>query len=171
MTQRQLRLVPLEHQREPETAAMATTPTRAAPPAAKTARQRVFEHWVFMFGKNPKRCALGPVRQKVIDRALALYGGDEEMAMLAIEGAASSEWHAGGNEDGRVYDDIELFLRDEAHIERFAAMGEQLRERAAAAQARESAVPLAAVPDAAAAHAAREKVRQMAAASSRRRLG
>lgn len=94
---------------------------------AKAPAVRVFEHWVFMLGKNPKRCALGPKRRKVIEAALALY--DEETLRLAIDGCAASEWHAGSNDRGTAYDDIELILRDEAHIERFAQAGERLRER------------------------------------------
>ena len=92
--------------------------------------ERVFDHWVFMTGRNPARCVLGPMRRKVIERALALYGGDDEVPMLAVEGGASSAWHAGENDDGRAHDDVEFFLRNEVNIERFAAMGEALRARA-----------------------------------------
>lgn len=35
--------------------------------------ERIFEHWVFMMGKKPQRCALGPSRRKVVAAALALY--------------------------------------------------------------------------------------------------
>ena len=51
-----------------------------APARERTATERVFDHWVYMLGKNPRRCALGPARRKVIDRALGLY--DEETLLL-----------------------------------------------------------------------------------------
>lgn len=91
--------------------------------------ERLFEHWVFMMGKNPKRCALGPARRKLIVQALALY--DEETLELAIEGCATSAWHAGENDRGKEFNDIELIFRNEAKVERFAEDGEKLRERAA----------------------------------------
>jgi len=119
---------------------MHTQPTRAghsqirsaarqtAAGAEKSAAiQRVFAHWVFMMGKKPKRCALGPSRLKVITQALALY--DEETVCLAIEGCAASAWHQGSNDRETAYHDLELILRDEAHIERFADEGEALRNR------------------------------------------
>jgi hypothetical protein len=42
--------------------------------------------------------------------------------MDAISGCAMSDWHMGDNPRGKKYDDIELILRDSAHIERFATM-------------------------------------------------
>ncbi len=129
--------------------------------AADPVRQ-VFEHWVFMLGKNPKRCALGPQRRRVIERALQFY--DEETLRLAIEGCAASAWHGGENDRGTEYNDIELILRNEAHVERFAEMGERLRRRAEAAQRRQQAEPAAApAEDAAAAAASRERLRALAA--------
>lgn len=88
----------------------------------------MFSHWMLMLGKNRARCALGPSRRRAIERALALY--DVETLLLAVEGCASSAWHAGANDRARPFDDLELILRDEAHIERFAADGEAVRERA-----------------------------------------
>jgi hypothetical protein len=112
-----------------------------APPQKRSADavERLFEHWVFMFGKNPRRCALGRVRRKVITEALALY--DEETLEMAIEGCASSAWHAGENDRGKEFNDIELIFRNEAKVERFAEDGEQLRARAAE-EARPKAVVL-----------------------------
>lgn len=103
---------------------------REAPKEAADPVQRLFDHWVFMLGKNPKRCALGPTRRKVIAAALALY--DEETLELAIEGCAASAFHAGENDRGKAYDDLELIFRNEAKVETFAADGEKLRDRAAA---------------------------------------
>ena len=88
---------------------------------------RVFRHWVLMMGKSAGRCALGPTRRRVIERALGLY--DEETLLLAIEGCAASAWHAGQNDRGKAFNDLELILRDEKHIEGFASDGEELRLR------------------------------------------
>lgn len=154
MVQRVLRVVP--------THASAIEPL--APPAPhKSAAEQVFDHWVFMFGRNPRRCAFGPGRRKAVERALGLY--DLETLMLAIEGCAASAWHAGDNDRNRPFDDLELILRDEPHIERFAADGERLRERAdaAAREADTAADQLAAEPvDPAQLAAQRERLRRLA---------
>lgn len=138
------------------------TDEQSAP--ARDEVRRVFDHWVFMLGKNPKRVALGPDRRKVIVRALQLY--EVEVLEMAIEGVASSEWHAGENDRGLPYQDIGLILRDEAHIERFSAMGEALRIKVASAAARERAqvsAPVPVVVDPAAAEAQRQRLREFAA--------
>lgn len=124
--------------------------------------RRLFDHWVFMLGKNPKRVALGPERRKVITRALQLY--DVDVLEMAIEGCAASEWHAGENDRGASYQDIELILRNEAHVERFAALGERLRIRVANDAARARAQASAPVPphDAAAAEEHRQRMFAMA---------
>ena len=114
-----------------------TPPARArvALSNASAAVVRVYEHWVDMLGKNPRRCALGPTRRKVIARALELY--DEDTILLAVEGCATDPWHLGDNDRGTEYTDLEMILRDEAHIERFAAKGEAVRERAEREHARQ----------------------------------
>lgn len=136
----------------------------------RTAVERVFDHWVFMLGKHPRRTALGPTRRRSIERALALY--DEETLLLAIEGCASSAWHAGENDRGRAFDDLELILRDEAHVERFAELGQRLRdrlrERDAQARASAAVTPIAQADPAAIAEQ-RERLRQAAARVSGRR--
>jgi hypothetical protein len=158
MVQRVLRVVP--------TPASAIEPPAATAPH-KSAGEEVFDHWVFMLAKNPRRCAFGPTRRRAVDKALALY--DLETLLLAIEGCAASPWHAGANDRDRAFDDLELILRDEAHIERFAADGERLRERAAAAleeRARREAQAQQqheATPSAEDVAAQRERLRKMAA--------
>lgn len=87
--------------------------------------ERVFAHWVFMMGKNPLRTRLDMQRRGVLAKALAMY--DEPTLLLAIDGCAGSAWHAGENDRGRPFNDIELILRDARHIEDFAERGEQLR--------------------------------------------
>lgn len=103
--------------------------------------EAVFEHWIVMHGLNRNRCALGPARRKAVERALALY--DVDTLMLAVEGCASSRWHAGDNDRGRAYNDLSLILRDEEHVERFAQMGEALREAVARAGRAAPVIPIA----------------------------
>jgi hypothetical protein len=156
MTQPQLTLV---HTRPAER-------KRVALPHASPAVVRIFGHWVDMMGKNPKRCALGPDRRRSISRALELY--DEETLLLAIEGCATDPWHLGDNDRRTEYTDIALILRDEAHIERFAAKGEEARERAERAHADKLAAAHAAQcaqvpqqPDAGAVEEQRERLRAL----------
>jgi len=109
------------------------TPAQAAAAQAvdaESAVQRVFDHWVWMMGKSPKRVAMGPQRRRAIQRMLDLY--PEDTLMLAIEGCAASPFHRGDNDRGRPFNDIELILRDEPHVERFADEGQRLRDRAEA---------------------------------------
>ena len=94
----------------------------------ETPAQRVFEHWVAMFGKRRALVAFGPKRRRLVESALALY--PEATLLLAIDGCAASAWHAGDNDRGKAFNDLELILRDEAHIERFAEDGEALHQRA-----------------------------------------
>lgn len=137
-----------------------------------SATERIFEHWVFMLGKNPRRTALGTTRRRVIDRALAIY--DEETLLLAIEGCAASAWHSGQNDREREFNDLELILRDEPHVERFATDGEKLRERAlrAAAARADTAtvVPMKAEPTPEEVAAQRQALREMAARLAGRRV-
>lgn len=126
------------------------------------AMRRLFDHWVFMMGKNPRRCALGPERRKVIGKALSLY--DEETLQLAIEGCASSAYHAGDNDRDTPYNDLELIFRNEKYVERFATMGEQLRIKAANEAARSLAQASTPVPvmDEAQAKRQRDRLRELA---------
>ena len=52
-----------------------------------------------------------------IKKAIEMY--DVETCKQAIQGVAFSPWHMGYNPSGKKYDDIELILRDEKHIEQF----------------------------------------------------
>lgn len=141
-------------------------------PSARNAgpSERVFAHWVWMMGKNPLRARLDITRRGVLAKALALY--DEETLMLAIDGCAGSAWHAGENDRGRPFNDIELILRNAQHVERFVEMGEQLRREIGlqqAAEARASAAPAADDPvSAVEAEAARQALRAFAMRKSGR---
>ncbi len=79
----------------------------------------VFQHWVATCrtsarGRKP---ILGDKRRRKIKQAIALYGVED--CKDAIRGVIHSPWHMGHNPQGKKYDDIELILRDENHIEMF----------------------------------------------------
>lgn len=73
----------------------------------------VFDHWRQIH--NHPQSALGEKRVKVIRVALRSYSA--EQLCKAIEGYKKSPHHMGQNDRKTVYDDIELFLRDEKHID------------------------------------------------------
>lgn len=125
--------------------------------------QQVFDHWVWMLGKNPNRVAFGPTRRKAVDKALELYALD--MLLMAVEGCASHPHNRGDNDRGEEYTDLCLILRNEGQVERFARRGEKLRASAARAIEREAAAVNAPAPspvDPAATAAQRERVRLLA---------
>ena len=115
---------------------MSTTQLRLvvddAPADDRAPEQRVFDHWVAIMGKNPRRAVLDPKRRKLIRKALELY--DEDALLLAIEGCACSAFHMGENDRETVYNDIELILRSARNVEHFADVADaaRLRERAQA---------------------------------------
>ena len=91
---------------------------------------QVFAHWVLTCrtptrGPKPK---LTDKRRKRIAKALKDYGLDA--CLQAIEGVQYSSWHMGGNPQGKKYDDLELILRDEKHIEMFATYAAEVKSTA-----------------------------------------
>lgn len=80
-----------------------------------------FEYWVELTwsrkGPRPKKT---DVRESKI--ALAIYDYGLEDVRKAIQGCTLSDFHMGNNRAGRRYTDIELILRDSAHIERFISL-------------------------------------------------
>jgi hypothetical protein len=82
----------------------------------------VFDHWVTTH-RTPRRGpepVLSEKRKTRISKAITDYG--VEVCLQAVSGCAMSEWHMGDNPRRKRYDDIELILRDAAHIERFATI-------------------------------------------------
>jgi hypothetical protein len=73
----------------------------------------VFDHWREVW-KHP-RSQLDSKRNRVIRAALQSYSVDD--LKLCISGYLNSPHHTGQNDRQTVYDDIELFLRDAAHID------------------------------------------------------
>lgn len=82
----------------------------------------VFDHWVAVHreGRPGPTPVLSTKRQSKIARAIADHG--VEVCIQAVSGCAMSEWHMGDNPRRKRYDDIELILRDAAHVERFATI-------------------------------------------------
>jgi hypothetical protein len=126
--------------------------------------RRVFEHWLFMLGRSPRRCKLGPTRRAAINGALAI-GYDEETLMLACEGMACVSFEGKPESMREAMLELEWFMAREARIERATRYNKALRD-AAARQAVPVAVAeaVAATVDPVAAAAARERLRTMAAA-------
>jgi hypothetical protein len=132
--------------------------------------RRVFEHWLFMLGRSPARCKLGPVRRAAINVALTLY--DEDVLLQAVEGIAADPLDDCSDKMRDAMRELEWLLAKESRVERWADLGERLRQRAARMQAAEASAPEpsadAPAPDPAAVAAARERLRRLAAHTSGR---
>lgn len=123
--------------------------------------RRVFEHWLFMNGRLPYQCKLGPTRRQAIDAAIAI-GYDVEQLLLAVEGMAADT--LADVDKPRMRDamrEIEWLLGREARIERWMLKGQQLRD-AADAPAPPAPDQQRWDPNSAEAMAGREKVRALA---------
>lgn len=83
--------------------------------------QEAFEYWVdqIWIKRGPRPKLTDPRWRKI---ALAIYDYGLEATKLAIRGCTLSAFHMGDNKRGRRYTDIELILRDAAHIENFIAL-------------------------------------------------
>lgn len=75
--------------------------------------QRVFDAWVESTGKH--KAVLDNKRQKIITARLDQFTVDD--LVLAVQGWKNSPFHRGENERHKVYNDLELFLRDAKHVE------------------------------------------------------
>jgi hypothetical protein len=138
-----------------------------APPTFNLATQdparRIFEHWLFMFGRSPARCKLGPIRRKAIDSALAL-GYDVDVLLMAVEGMAADPLdRASAPHIADRMREIDWLMGAEARIEHWAARGEQLRAMADAPPTPAADVVDAAPVDAAADAAGRQRFFELAA--------
>lgn len=80
--------------------------------------QEVFDFWALTF--NKKRVVLDEKRRQTIGAAIHDYG--LEVCRNAIVGCSRSDFHMGRNKNNRVYNEIELILRDSEHVERFLAL-------------------------------------------------
>lgn len=125
--------------------------------------RRIFEHWAFMLGRNPRRTKLGPTRRAAINAALAM-GYDEDTLLLACEGMASVDFQGKPESMREAMLELEWFLAREARIERAVRYGEALRAAVAQPVVQVAEAQAAEPVDPAAAAAARERLRAMAVA-------
>lgn len=88
--------------------------------------RKLFDLWVETYRNEPRqraRIVLSDKRKRKINAALISHG--YETCEAAVLGLQYSDWHMGDNPSGVKYDDIELILRDETKIERFARLYEE----------------------------------------------
>lgn len=78
--------------------------------------QKIFQYWQQVM-KHPQ-AKLDNKRKKKIKEAFELGYSIDEIRQ-AIDGCAKTPHNMGQNDRCQIYDDIELILRDSAHIERF----------------------------------------------------
>lgn len=86
----------------------------------------VFEHWTAVHAKP--RAKLDDKRRALIRKALRL-GYEVDDLKAAIDGCKASPFHQGDNQDGRVYDDLGLILRDASKIDNFISLANQKPSR------------------------------------------
>ena len=129
-----------------------TDPTRA-----------VFERWVFMFGLNPSRTKLDALRRQAINAALALYEGDLQTILQAVDGMASAPLGDKPESMQQAMREVDWFLGNAKRIEQclrhadvLALLAQQQDARPALAVDEPAADPVAAA-------AARERLRNLAA--------
>lgn len=145
---------------QPQLKLVIDAPATAAAP--QDATRRIFEHWLYMLGRNPRRCKLGPTRRAVINAALTVY--DEDTLMLTMEGIAADPLEGKPDSMRAAMRELEWLLASEARIERWADKGEALRRDADRLQAQPSPAQAdAPVVDPVAAAAQRERLRALAA--------
>jgi hypothetical protein len=77
--------------------------------------KEVFDFWVSTFKKRVS--VLDHKRYIAIGNAIHLFG--KENCKDAITGCTHSDFHMGRNASRKVYNEIELILRDAEHVERF----------------------------------------------------
>lgn len=75
----------------------------------------VFDAW--REATNHQRAVLDPKRRSKITNALKRFGVDE--LIDAVRGWRHSPYHCGENDNGTVYNDLDLLLRDAKHVEQF----------------------------------------------------
>lgn len=83
------------------------------PPTPQGGALAVFEHWKKVFS-HPKSI-LDDKRRRLIDARLKQFTVDDLRS--AIDGYKLSPFHQGQNEDGKIFDSVELIMRDAHHVE------------------------------------------------------
>ena len=78
----------------------------------------IFDYWLKVMNKNPKRAILNDKRKKAI-KARLKEGYTIEGIMEAIDGCRLDPFSMGQNNRGKAYNDIELICRDGSKLEHF----------------------------------------------------
>jgi hypothetical protein len=92
------------------------TPKTRSKGSSKDEIQLVFDTWMESAGKKSTTKLSGVRRTKIVN-ALKEYPLEE--VLQAVQGWKNVPHNRGENDQGTVYNDIELLLRDAPHIERF----------------------------------------------------
>lgn len=99
---------------QPQTS-LAVVPSSPATPTLSSEVEQVFAAWVASTGKQ--RARLDPKRRRRIEAALKGYPLAD--VLDAVRGWENLPFNGGQNDSGMVYNELELLLRDAAHIERY----------------------------------------------------
>lgn len=97
----------------------AATSVVVASPAPTNPAEQVFSYWQSVM-QHPKG-KLDAKRRATIN-ARFTDGYTAADLMQAIDGCRNSEWHMGKNQDGKVYDALDLICRDGSKVDNFMAL-------------------------------------------------
>jgi hypothetical protein len=89
--------------------------------APTSTRQQTPVEEVFQFWQEQTKHPLAKLTPKRFRKIQARLQDGYSLSDLqtAVRGCATSPFHQGDNDDGRIYDDIELICRDGEHVEQF----------------------------------------------------
>lgn len=79
---------------------------------------RVYQAWIAATGRNPRRTQLTKTRENAVRKRLN-EGFTEQDLIEAVKGIGLSRWNNGHNDGGKFWNDMELALRDDEHVERY----------------------------------------------------
>lgn len=79
---------------------------------------RVLRAWAEAVRKDPSGVRLNGERKRKVEARMS-EGYTEEDMIEAVRGVALSPWHMGENPEGRLYNDMELVLRNGKNLEKF----------------------------------------------------
>lgn len=89
--------------------------------------KQIFDYWVKVMGKDPKRAILNAKRKKAIKDRLD-EGYTVERIMAAIRGCRGNKYNMGQNKSKTAYNDIELICRNGVKLEGYEAMNEPIKQ-------------------------------------------
>lgn len=89
---------------------------------------QVFDYWKQEHGKR-STTIFSVERKRAVEKRLK-DGNPVEYIMQAIRGIKLDPHCSGKNDNGTIYNDLELICRDQVHLDRFASLDEPRRPRA-----------------------------------------